>query len=74
MMSPTHEYRKKVIAGRTCSRFWPVCKLNDGDATKIADILYGRRIHEARRWARSQIPNAITTAPARVNQVVAYCR
>ena len=27
-----------------------------------------------RRCARSQTPNAITTAPASANQVMAYCR
>ena len=29
---------------------------------------------EARRWPRSHTPKAITTAPARANQVMAYCR
>jgi len=34
----------------------------------------GRHYTEIRLWPRNHIPNAITTAPARANQVMAYCR
>jgi hypothetical protein len=74
MMSLSQEYRKEVIAGRPYLSFWLACKQNSNSVNKIADILHRLRIHDARRCARSQIPNAITSAPARVNQVMAYCR
>ena len=41
--------------------------------TAVGEDARLRRVH-ARRCARHQMPNAITTAPASVNQVMAYCR
>ena len=44
-----------------------------GTIIAIGEHMRLRRAHP-RRCARHQMPNAITTAPASVNQVMAYCR